>query len=230
MISKKEFTMGGRRFLLRIPFGFWRILAGERFAFGKGLALIFTIATIGLFGFGQNSTPGDALYPLKRVVLQGEAILLSQDRATLHLKAAADSSQALKEAAELNDTQKLAIALQEYKENIKKATEALDKGPKDTSKILKITSLVNQIQNDARELENKLKTELAKEEREALAQKTLEEATNELRNLLLRELQDISSASLNEEQEKLLKEAWAAFEQEDYAKVMEDIVRIGNYD
>jgi len=203
------------------------LIWGERLAFGRaGVATFALVIFMSLFGFVQNSTPGDALYPVRKAILQGEA-LISDGQAALHLKVAADSAQAAKEAAKANNPQKLEAALQEYKENIKKAAGAIDKEPKNTQKILQIAALVNQLQGNEKEMEGILQTEAAKEELKTLTEKTLEQATNELETLLAKALLDISSGSLTEEQQALLQQAQTALKQGDYATVMELIVKIG---
>lgn len=202
---------------------------GEKLAFGRaGAATFAMVILMGLFGFAKTSAPGDALYPVKRAILQGESTLFSGGQAVLHLKMAADSAYALKEAAKANNSQKIAAALQEYKENISKAAVAIDKEPKDTKKIIEIASMVNQLQKDIKEAEGVLQTEIAKEETKVLAQKTLEDATSELETLLARELQSLANSSLTEGQRSLLEEAQTFFNAGDYAKTMEYILRISN--
>ncbi len=211
-----------------MPRVLWQtFIFGQKFAFGRAGAATFAFVVImGIFGFVQNSTPGDALYSVKKAVIQGETSLLSGNPAEMHLKTASASVRALKEAAINNDTDKLAPALQEYQESLSKAVSVL--GAKNEKEALKITSLVNQLEKDSKEVEAMLNTDLYSDKRRELAEKTLEETENLLAVIIERELQSLSSASLTDEQEGLFDEAQSAFAAGDYITAMEAIIRIGN--
>jgi hypothetical protein len=204
------------------------LIWGERLVFGRaGLATFAIFILMGLFGFVQNSNPGDMFYATKKAILQGETALVSGSQAALHLRVAAESAQAAKEAARTNNSKKLAAALEEYRQNLRKAAGVIDKEPKNAQNVLQITALVNQLHGESKEMEQVLHTEVAREELEILTQKTLEEATTELKGLLAKELQNIASGPLTEAQQKLLQEAQSAFEQGDYSSVVELIAEIG---
>ena len=212
----------------------WRVVSSwsvPRFAFMRPVLALSTIAVlIGVFGLiTHNSLPGDMFYPVKKAATQGQATLLSQDSAELSLNLAAQSSSALKRIAKGNDVEQLAPAIEEYQKNLKSAAAKLE-GSKSSKDVIKIAELVGQIEKDSKEIENVLQTEVAKQEREELVQKTraalteqIEEVENQVAGIISAELQNLSSNQLNDEQKEILRQAQEAYAAKDYATALQKI-------
>lgn len=188
----------------------------------SGLTLLIVVL-VGLGVWSLNSSPGDTLYPAKKAVQRIN--LLAEDPVTLHLKLAAQSAKTLKEIAQKNDTEKLAPAIKEYQENIKKVAASLSSSTstEDGRRVLEIAKQVNEIEQTAKEIEQILQTEIAKKERKEMLEKTLamvsaevQELTGGYRAQVERQLEDISQMPLNEEQQGLLERAREEFESGDY--------------
>ena len=96
--------------------------------------------------------------------------------------------------------------------------------------MIKIAELVGQIEKDSKEIENVLQTEVAKQEREELVQKTraalteqIEEVENQVAGIISAELQNLSSNQLNDEQKEILRQAQEAYAAKDYATALQKI-------
>lgn len=202
-----------------------------RFALMRPVLALSTIAVlIGAFGvITHNSLPGDLLYPVKRAATHGQATLLSQDPSELSLNLAAQSASALKKIAKGNDVEKLAPAIEEYQKSLKSAAASLE-GPKSSNDVIKIAALVEQIEKDSKEIDSALQTEVAKEEREELVEKTraaiteqIEEVENKVAGIVATELQKLSADQLNDAQKELLLQAQEAYDAKDYATALQKI-------
>jgi len=95
---------------------------GERFVFRHKPAFAFALAMvilIGVFGFAQNSVPGDTLFSIKKITEKSQAVFVSEkDLAKYDLGMAGKRLDDLFKIAEENEVKNLAPAINEYKESV----------------------------------------------------------------------------------------------------------------
>ena len=107
------------------------IQKGERFVFQHKPAFAFALSLlilIGVFGFAQNSVPGDSLFSLKKITEKSQAVFVSErNQAKYDLEMAGKRLDDLFKIAEENEVKNLAPAINEYQESISKAVESLAK-------------------------------------------------------------------------------------------------------
>ncbi|GAI44716.1 unnamed protein product [marine sediment metagenome] len=83
------------------------------------LAILF-----GLFGFAQNSVPGDTLFSIKKITEKGQAVFISKKNQPRHdLEIANKRLDELAIIVENNQTKKLASGINEAQESVLKAVE-----------------------------------------------------------------------------------------------------------
>lgn len=195
---------------------------GWRFGLLKPAFALSALAVLIAFGVWLwGSLPGDTLYPAKKAVKQIN--LLTEDPVDINLRMAAESARALKEIAQKNEVDKLAPAMKEYEENVKRAVSSLDDSPKSGDQALKIAAQVSQIEEEAKAIEEILQTEIAKEERKEMIKKALAMLSAEVGELtegrkvqIATQLEDLADMPLNEEQQGLLEKAQKEFESGEY--------------
>ena len=97
---------------------------GHKLAFATlGVFAIF----IGVFGFAQTSVPGDSLFTLKKIAEQSQTFFVSaKDQPSHNLALANKRLDDLTRIAEGNDVDKLAPAINEYKESVKSVKKAVE--------------------------------------------------------------------------------------------------------
>ena len=98
---------------------------GEIFRFRRIFAPVLTVSLVvlGLFGFSQNSLPGDILYPVKKISEKAQGIFVSKDKQPdFHLELAKKRLEELNRTVKENQVKRLAPAMKEY-EATKKAAE-----------------------------------------------------------------------------------------------------------
>jgi len=95
---------GRRRFIFFAP-----ALAG----------LVFVFVIFGVFGFSQNSVPGDFLYSVKKIVERGQAVFVSeQEKPQASVELASKRLEELTKIAEANQVKKLAPAINEFQASV----------------------------------------------------------------------------------------------------------------
>lgn len=100
---------------------------GERFLFHHKLAFssaLLMVVFIGLFGFAQNSVPGNSLFTIKKMAEKGQAVFVL-DKTRHDFEIAEKRLDDLTKIAINNDVDNLAPALVEYDETISKVAEGL---------------------------------------------------------------------------------------------------------
>ena len=175
--------------------------------------LFFFLILIGLFEFSQTALPGEPLYPLKRISEKAQAIFVSQEeQPKLNLELANKRLEELSEIVEKNEVKKLAPAITEFQANAVLAAKNLAKVKKIDKEIVAQTKKLE---------ENKERVE------EILATKIeIEEYDNALAKLVEREIKDLESRSLTEEQQELLTEAKEDFEAGNYSEALVKILNL----
>jgi hypothetical protein len=182
-----------------LPF-FQPALAGVTFA----LALL-------VFGFAQNSLPGDLLYSLKRVSEDGRMIFVSdQIREQINLEMANKRLTELALLAEKNETGRLPQAINEFQDSIAKlATDSSDE-----SDPVKNKEMVDKMANEMQTVMAYLGADIGGEEFEELKERTDTEYVKYL-------IADMNERSLTESQQDVLKQMIKLAEQGEYLSALE---------
>jgi len=167
----------------------------------------------GVFSFAQNSLPGDILYSLKKLTEKSQAVFVSKEELPKYnLEIANKRLDELTEIAQTNQVKKLASAISEFQVNMSEAAKSLAKvkGGVDVEKIVAQTKKLE---------ENKQKIE------EVLATKIeTEKFDDALSQLVEREIKELESQTLTEEQKLLFEEAKADFSAGNYSQALEKIL------
>ena len=175
--------------------------------------LFLGILISGAFSFAQNSLPGDFLYPLKRISEKGQAIFVSeQDKPQAQLELANKRLEELTRIAENNQTQKLAPAITEFQQSVSQAAKDLKKPKKITKEIVEQTKKL---------VEKKEKVEAL-----GVVVGEAEELENALAQLVEREIKDLESQTLSEEQQEILGEIKENYQAGDYNQALEKILKV----
>lgn len=98
---------------------------GERFLFNHKLAfssVLMVVVFLGLFGFAQNSVPGDSLFAIKRMAEKSQSVF-TKDKISYNFDIANKRLDDLTKIAETNSVNNLSSAIIEYNEAVSKATE-----------------------------------------------------------------------------------------------------------
>ena len=175
--------------------------------------LISVLVLFGVFSFAQNSLPGDILYSLKKLTEKSQAVFVSKEELPKYnLEIANKRLDELTEIAQTNQVKKLASAISEFQVNMSEAAKSLAKvkGGVDVEKIVAQTKKLE---------ENKQKIE------EVLATKIeTEKFDDALSQLVEREIKELESQTLTEEQKLLFEEAKSDFEAGNYSQALEKIL------
>ena len=180
-----------------------------------GLIVVFIL--VGLFGFSQNSLPGDLLYPVKKITEKSQAVFVSEEELPKYnLEIANKRLEELNQIAQTNQVKKLAPAISEFQANISEAAKSLAKVKgQDVEKIVAQTKKLE---------ENKKKVE------EVLATKIeTEELDNALAQIVESQIKDLEGRTLTEKQEALLAQAKEDFEAGNYSDALIKILILPNY-
>ena len=194
------------------PFGevFSRFFFQPKPAFAIVLSVFILF---GVFSFAQNSLPGDILYSLKKLTEKSQAVFVSKEELPKYnLEIANKRLDELTEIAQTNQVKKLASAISEFQVNMSEAAKSLAKvkGGVDVEKIVAQTKKLE---------ENKQKIE------EVLATKIeTEKFDDALSQLVEREIKELESQTLTEEQKLLFEEAKADFSAGNYSQALEKIL------
>ena len=184
-----------------------------KFAFAT--LLFFGILASGAFSFSQKSLPGDFLYPLKRVAEKGRAVFVAEkDQSQAQLETANKRLEELTKIAEQNQVQKLAPAINEFQSSLSQVAKNLKEPKKLTKEVVEQTKKL---------AENKEKIEAL-----GVVVGETEELDASLRELVEREIKDLESRSLTEEQLALLAEAQQDLAAGNFAAALEKIWLLSN--
>jgi len=100
---------------------------GEKFLFQHKLAFssaLLMVVFVGLFGFAQNSVPGNSLFTIKKITERGQAVFIV-DKTRHDFEIAERRLDDLTKIARDNDVNNLAPALVEYDETVSRVAEGL---------------------------------------------------------------------------------------------------------
>lgn len=162
----------------------------------------------GVFSLAQNSLPGDFLYSIKKITEKGQAVFVSEEeKPVFQLKLANDRLEDLTKAQAKN----LAPTLSEFQASVFQAAKEIVEAEKPNIKEI--------VQQTKKLEENKQKVEAL-----GVVLGETEKLDNALAQLVEREIEELASQTLNENQEELLEEAKESFEVGDYNQALEKIL------
>ncbi len=195
------------------------ILSIFRFLFQPRLAFassVLAFALIGLFGFAQNSLPGDLLYPIKKTVERSQAIFVSEaEKPQASLETADKRLEELTKIAEANQVKKLAPALSEFQMSVSEATKRLSKMAATSSDPVAIKKVVDKTKKLEGKVQEVRSLGVAMGEEEL---SELEEVSNklEVKSLVL----DLEKRTLTKEQEEVLSKMKELVKEERYSEAL----------
>jgi len=191
---------------LRLFFGWRPIYAG----------LIIVFVLFGLFGFAQNSLPGDPLYPIKKISERAQAVFVSEEeKPAFQLKLANERLEELAKIVEANQMKKLASAINEVQASIAQTSQNLRevKEPEKEKIAKTIVEQTQKLKGTKQKIEEVLATKIGTEESE----KELEEALIPYYKIVAgSQIKDLEERTLTEEQEDILTQAKEDYEAGNY--------------
>jgi len=210
----KEIQKGERFTLLNIRKA---NLTGLIFQHKPAFATVLSLAIlVGLFGFAQNSLPGDSLFPLKKITEKSQAVFVSsKSQLKYNLELANKRLDDLTKVAENNSVKNLAPAINEFQASVSKAAESLTKAGAE-----KNPQLVKEIVLEVKKLEEK--TEKVKALGIEVGKN--EQLDNALAKLVEREIEELEGKTLTEDQEKVLTQAKEDYQNGNYSYALEKIL------
>ena len=197
-------------------FEVFQVFANSGFNYKLALATLAVIGVLGsaAIGFSQAALPGDLLYPVRKLVDKTGYLFVSKnDQPKLGLEIANKRLEELTIIAQNNQGRNLAPAINEFKQSMVEAADKLkivDGSPKITREIVKETGKL---------MENKEKVEAL-----GVVVGETKELNQALSQLVEREIKDLESHSLTEEQTGILAQAKQDFEDGSYEKALEGIL------
>lgn len=179
-------------------------------------AMVGILVLVGVFGFAQNSLPGQPLYVIKKITEKGQRIFVSQDEIpTYSLSLAEQRLNELNQISQKNLAANFSAGIKEYQ-------EAKQKAQQDISKVVETTPKKEATQI-AREIAPKLE-EINKKEKEVLtsvgAEPKPQKAPAE-KAIVEVLIEDAKDSSLTSDQKEDLAKVEELIEKKDYTKALE---------
>jgi len=194
-----------------------QILGPENFSFFPYFklvfaSLIFIFVIFGLFGFAQNSLPGDVLYPVKKITEKGREIFLPpQKKPVFQLKLANEKLRDLTKVSPKN----LTPTINEFEANISEAAKNLTKLESTNSNPIVIKEVVKETE--------KLKAN--KEKIESSLGIKIDQSTQEidqaLGKIVKNLINDLEKRSLSLEKAKVLEKMKKLYQAKKYSEALE---------
>ena len=195
----------------RVGLAWKELLRGEKFVFQHKLAfssVLMLVILVGMFGFAQQSVPGDSLFTIKKLTEQSQGAFLV-DKSAYNFEMAEKRLDDLTKIAQSNSVDNLAPALIEYNETVSKAAKEIAK----SGSIEEIAKEVKKLQ----EKENEIRSY-------GIEIKENDDLNVALAGLVERELNALKEKELTEEQQELLAEIEKDIENKDYSEALEKIL------
>jgi hypothetical protein len=165
-----------------------------------GVLSLFII--VGLFGFAQNSVPGDYLYALKRIYEKSQMLFASEkEKQQISLELVNKRLDELTQVVESNQTKKLAPALREFQSSLAEAAAGSE-----VKKVVEIRKKADEIKSKGIVIED-----------EELKRLELESFASVLKNLIA----DLESRTLTTKQEVVLDKMKELYEKGEYSQALE---------
>ena len=175
-----------------------------------GLVVVFVL--FGLFGFSQNSLPGDLLYPIKKITERSQAVFVSEEELPKYnLEIANKRLEELNEIAQTNQVKKLAPAISEFQGNISEAAKSLAKVK--GQDVEKIVAQTKKLEENKKKVEEVLATKI-------LSQETEESLISFYKTQAEMLINDLGNQTLTEEKEEILNQMKKLFEEEKYLETL----------
>jgi len=172
--------------------------------------LVSIFVLVGLFGFSQNSLPGDLLYPVKKIVERGEALFVSeQEKPQASLELAGKRLEELAKIAQTNQARKLPQAITEFQASANQVAKNFSKPEEITTNPQAIQKIV-ELNKEKEIVEQTLATQIE-----------TEELDNTYKNLAKYFIEDLSTRTLTEEQAEILNQMKELVEQGKYSTALE---------
>ena len=190
--------------------------------------IISVLIIIGLFGFAQNTVPGDFLFSVKKVTEDAQVSLSSPiEKPTASLKLANKRLEDLSMIAENNQVRNLDPTIKEFQANIAQAAKDLTEiGANVTSSdpiiLQEIVAESRKLEENKEKVEAALGTIIGNTDELTSALGVLEKQTAAYL------LADLSQRTLSEENQELLTAARQDFEAGNYAGALEKIWFLSN--
>jgi len=186
---------------------------GERFVFQHKLAFssaLLLVVFVGMFGFAQQSVPGDSLFTIKKLTEQGQGAFLI-NKSSHSFEIAEKRLDDLVKIAESNSVDNLAPALVEYNETVSRAAQEIT----ESESVENIAKEVKKLQ----EKEDKIRSY-------GIEIGDNEELDNALAKIVERETDALKEEELTEEKQEILVEIERDIENENYVAALEKILMI----
>ena len=192
---------------------FPRFIFQYKFAFAT---LSVFCVLIGTFVFAQNALPGDTLYSVKRITEKGKMLLASEnEKPNIKFRLVNKRLEELNNIAQTNQVKKLAPAIQEFQANVSRAAKDLAQAKQpDVKQIIDTTKKIE---------ENKQKIEAM-----GVVVGDSKELDNALAQIVEKEINDLDSRTLTDEQKEILIQVKEKFEAADYSAALEKILLLNN--
>ncbi len=197
-----------------------------RVIFQKKLAyvpLTILIVLVGVFGFAQQTVPGDLLFPLKKATEQSQTVLVSgREQPRYDLEIVNKRLEDLTKVAKANRVGSIAPIIDEFQASVSRAAKSLVKegSNTDSDAIMEIALEIKKLEENKQEIEF-LGIVIGDSEE-------LKELTNALAPLVQREIEDLENSILTEEQQELLEEAKTDSENGNYNEALIKVLLISN--
>lgn len=166
------------------------------------------VVLIGMFGFAQNSVPGDSLFTLRRITEQGQSVFVINE-VEYNLGLVGKRLDDLEKIAQANEVGNLASAINEYQDSISKAAESLAK-----TEDLKI--IVFEIKK-LHEKEEKIKSY-------GIEIGDSQEINDVLYNIVAEEIESLEKREVTEEEQEVLNIIKESFKAGNYSEALENIL------
>ena len=190
--------------------------------------IVSVLIIIGLFGFVQNTIPGDFLFSVKKMTETAQVAFSSQtEKAGVHLKLANKRLEELSQIAESNQVKNLGPAIKEFQDNIAQAAKDLtgmefDATSQNSTMLKEIVAETQKLQQGKSNVEAVLGTIIGDTEELTNAISQLEK---QIAGYLIA---DLERRTLSEEDQISLREAIQDFEEGEYAEALEKIWLLSN--
>lgn len=166
--------------------------------------VISVFIVIGLFGFANNTVPGDFLFPVKKATETAQVGLsTATEKSGVYLRLANKRLEELSVIADGNKVRSLAPTIKEFQDNVAEAVNGLSSMDKETVK--ELVAETQKLEENKQKVENVLGVQIGGDETEELE-----------KQLSAYLIADLEKRTLNEEDQKLLTEAKGYFESGDY--------------
>ena len=198
------------------------IQRGERFIFQHkpAFASLLVLAILfGLFGFTQNSVPGDTLFSIKKIAEKGQAVFISQEeQPNYDFEMVQKRLEDLVKIAQKNSVKNLAPAINEYQANVSKVAENIAK-EKDVKKVKEMVLKMKELEPKEAEIRS---FGIAIGENEELDKTYAQKIIALLESLI----EDLKNRSLTEQQQEILTELEKDLGNKDYEEALIKLLNI----